>query len=149
MSQCTFKPKLNAKEFLMRKKSEKLKSKISKSLSPHRMWLNDQFDMSVLNKWRLRVERQDEDNCIDQISPQNWPPSNDNSKTFEISAILNKNEKNKQADNSTTFRKMIKKSEEVVLNLSKSPSFQHNLIPNKRVKKNLKDKLSCSIASKR
>ena len=145
MNECTFKPKLNVKEFLMRKKSDQLRSKISKSLSPNRIFLTDQFDMSTLNKWRLRIERQDDglSNWADQISPKNCHPSNDNSRNFEMSSI-NHNEIFKQLEKSSTF----KKNEEIVLNLSKSPSFQHHIVPNKKNANN-KDLLSWSNASKR
>lgn len=148
MNEWTFRPKLNAKEFLMKKKSDQLRSKISKSLSPNRMYLTDPFDMSTLNKWRLRIERQDDGSSFwaDQISPKNCYASNDNSQNFDTSSI-NINEIQRQLDKSSTF----KKNEEIVLNLSKSPSFQHHIVPSKKntKNKNNKDLLSWSNASKR
>lgn len=77
MDQWTFKPKTYGKDFLLRQKHDKLKSKVSRSLSPQKVKISEQFDLSVIKQARLRIERQDDQitDLVDQVSPKMFPPS--------------------------------------------------------------------------
>jgi len=88
MDQCTFKPKTLSKEFLMKQQSLHLRNKISKSLSPHKIAISDLYDLSVMKKARMRIERQDNtdrgcSSIDDQVSPK-MCPSNDTKSPQDI-----------------------------------------------------------------
>ena len=69
--------RLTPKISLRKNKTEKLRSKISKSLSPNKIKLSDQFDLSVMKQARMRIERSDEgaNDIQDQMSPKQISPS--------------------------------------------------------------------------
>jgi hypothetical protein len=124
MDQCTFKPKTHGKDFLLRQKHDKLKSKVSRSLSPQKIKISEKYDLSVMEEARLRIERQDDglNNLADHASPNNYSPSvykgGKDSREYEFyqNESMQDSQRNEHA------------KDEVVLNLSKSPSFQHQIL---------------------
>lgn len=93
MKECTFKPNTQGKDFLKKKTTQKLKSKISRSLSPHKIQISDHFDLSVMKQARLRIERPEDakNNLNDQVSPKYYPPSAKTKKKGKDSHIEGKN----------------------------------------------------------
>lgn len=158
MDQCTFKPKTQGKDFLLRQKHDKLKSKVSKSLSPQKIKLSEQFDLSVIKQARLRIERQDDQitNLADQVSPKRFPPSvKKNSKNpkkgqknpknlisesqtecdfYQNDSLPvsqpNESQKDEEIRNlkNSTPKIVAYNDENAVINLSKSPTFQHQIL---------------------
>jgi len=72
MKECTFRPKVDSKVLMKKNRSEHLRNKISKSLSPNRVFQLDKFDISTIKQSRLRIERNDDkiSNFVDQMSPK-------------------------------------------------------------------------------
>ncbi|CAI2372110.1 unnamed protein product [Moneuplotes crassus] len=128
LQECTFKPKTLAKEYMNRKKTEKLRSRVSRSLSPQKIKISDQFDLSVLKKARMRVEHADqEDRLIGQASPKNIPPSEVKESQGESCASDKGNPTDEKLNEAKQLQSEAKR-DIVTLNLSQSPRIQHRIL---------------------
>ena len=73
MKECTFQPNVTARISVKKRQSDQLRSKISRSMSPNNVFQLDNYDMSVIKKSRMRIERDDDKPSsyfIDQVSPE-------------------------------------------------------------------------------
>ena len=140
MFECTFKPKTHGKDFILKQKSERLRSKISRSFSPQKIKISEKFDLSVMKHARMRIERDDEtDNqLIGQVSPKNFPPSNGkNEKKPSISqgkfsnAIILETETENEFYINTNLPVVEKENNDIfTLNVSNSPALHQILNKN-------------------
>ena len=89
MQECTFKPKTLGKEFLKKQKERHFRLSIS-----------NRFDLSVMEKGRMRIERKESDdtrNSMERVSPKVCPSSHKNQSALSIkgssSCLYNRRER--------------------------------------------------------